>query len=623
MKTTRYYYLVLCLLSLIFITSCSKDDEGMPEEPDVEIITDASNFTAFIVPTDNGQFMRLTVEASANYDYAGMGARAKYENNPGQTIPGFQDFQPLQKEGNSFIGSFLIPIGDMLEDNLKITLLVAQFTTNENDSYRTATGNTISNPLTITPVFPEEPVTSVHFFDDSESFEQTNSPDEDLEGKLRFDMNNKTPGEFTYQLYEDGNPMSEVLIGNLIGNNGKTTLGLFDNVQENGEYQLLISNVPENEDPYQFADVNGDIISDDNGPVDSIVIEIIVINTFTLEMPSYQVTPGTTIAEITGTVTGNFESNKTIYRKFSLEGTLLDSKPYSISDGTASVNENLIDLNEGASYEVEYFFESETEPFFTTGFTTSANGDVQFNVVSINETVDGGTLNCSFINDSPDSITVEITFTSDTGTQTREVFMPNDGVLTNVDVITDIHNANSTVSYTVVMDGAPSGTFTTLLPTYTNVTHLNGDGTSGAQVMTPNSGLLTSAKARFDSNGTMPETIGQLVFQYTVETTLTLHPSDYLLIIGIDGNNIAVTDPMIWSETTSGSNTTYEVTLSGINIDVITGNNTIDVIKQTGDYEDLGSYDFVFKTIPLGPSGESIPGLTDAAIAASGVLVQF
>ena len=213
---TKHYLLLLCASIFAFLTtSCSKDDEG---EPVVEIITTVSNLEGFAQPTDNDQFMRLVVNATAEFDYVGMAIRVKYANNPGDIIPGFQDRVELVKESNQFNGNFLIPIYDLLEDDLKVTLEVAQFSTNENDSYRQATG--ITNPITIIPEFPTEPITSIHLVSVT-----TNPETSTWSGKLNFSMNTKEgPGELNGQVYQDGTLIGEPFSVTILGEAGQANI---------------------------------------------------------------------------------------------------------------------------------------------------------------------------------------------------------------------------------------------------------------------------------------------------------------------------------------------------------------------------------------------------------------
>jgi hypothetical protein len=529
MKTKRYY-LVLCLLSLIFITSCSKDDEGTVVEPVIEITTDVSDYVAFIVPTDNGQFMRLTVEASAAYDYVGMAIRLKYANNPGTVIPGFQGLAELEQSGNSFTGNFLIPINDLLDDNLKVTLEVAQLTTNENDSYRKATGNTIANPLTITPEFPPEPVTSIHL---SEVLWNTSS------GKLVFTMNNKE-GEsgIKGQIYQDGVLIGGSFTSTIVGEDGQGNIPDNPGVVD-GTYQVLLENTSSPDPLFTFIDEEGMVLLNSQGePAASVLLEFTILPEEAVTRVTSSYSNRTTMSfDATMEILKNFsESRDVTIQLLSPSGSVIDS---SIFTTTGGGNETFtvsfptagsgITLNSNTTYTVKWVFNGVS--FYDSQVTTADPGSFGIVYGTVDEiTSFSGRVQTIYTNTTGFDVEAMKLFSGidvDGNPVTSEIpiIIPAGSVNQVMYLTTTGYKQNSQVDFSLEISGSPfiSGTFNTVAVEYTNETITNPNDPGMSIIVNAGQAQMTEYVFEFEANG--PAKVYEFI--YEIDSVDNTDPSGY------------------------------------------------------------------------------------------------
>ncbi|MFT6361590.1 MAG: hypothetical protein ACJAV6_000538 [Candidatus Paceibacteria bacterium] len=597
MKTKRYY-LVLCLLSLIFITSCSKDDEGTVVEPVIEITTDVSDYVAFIVPTDNGQFMRLTVEASAAYDYVGMAIRLKYANNPGTVIPGFQGLAELEQSGNSFTGNFLIPINDLLDDNLKVTLEVAQLTTNENDSYRKATGNTIANPLTITPEFPPEPVTSIHL---SEVLWNTSS------GKLVFTMNNKE-GEsgIKGQIYQDGVLIGGSFTSTIVGEDGQGNIPDNPGVVD-GTYQVLLENTSSPDPLFTFIDEEGMVLLNSQGePAASVLLEFTILPEEAVTRVTSSYSNRTTMSfDATMEILKNFsESRDVTIQLLSPSGSVIDS---SIFTTTGGGNETFtvsfptagsgITLNSNTTYTVKWVFNGVS--FYDSQVTTADPGSFGIVYGTVDEiTSFSGRVQIIYTNTTGSDVEAMQLFSGidvDGNPVTSEIpiIIPAGSVNQVMYLTTTGYKQNSQVDFSLEISGSPfiSGTFNTVAVEYTNETITNPNDPGMSIIVNAGQAQMTEYVFEFEANG--PAKVYEFI--YEIDSVDNTDPSGYFDNLQIASS--ANVDPT-W--TFDGSTGKYRASIV-ITENVIIGSNSFIGGFAAEDYTIVE--DFNLKIMALDDNG--------------------
>jgi hypothetical protein len=597
MKTKRYY-LVLCLLSLIFITSCSKDDEGTVVEPVIEITTDVSDYVAFIVPTDNGQFMRLTVEASAAYDYVGMAIRLKYANNPGTVIPGFQGLAELEQSGNSFTGNFLIPINDLLDDNLKVTLEVAQLTTNENDSYRKATGNTIANPLTITPEFPPEPVTSIHL---SEVLWNTSS------GKLVFTMNNKE-GEsgIKGQIYQDGVLIGGSFTSTIVGEDGQGNIPDNPGVVD-GTYQVLLENTSSPDPLFTFIDEEGMVLLNSQGePAASVLLEFTILPEEAVTRVTSSYSNRTTMSfDATMEILKNFsESRDVTIQLLSPSGSVIDS---SIFTTTGGGNETFtvsfptagsgITLNSNTTYTVKWVFNGVS--FYDSQVTTADPGSFGIVYGTVDEiTSFSGRVQTIYTNTTGFDVEAMKLFSGidvDGNPVTSEIpiIIPAGSVNQVMYLTTTGYKQNSQVDFSLEISGSPfiSGTFNTVAVEYTNETITNPNDPGMSIIVNAGQAQMTEYVFEFEANG--PAKVYEFI--YEIDSVDNTDPSGYFDNLQIASS--ANVDPT-W--TFDGSTGKYRASIV-ITENVIIGSNSFIGGFAAEDYTIVE--DFNLKIMALDDNG--------------------
>lgn len=611
MKTKRYY-LVLCLLSLIFITSCSKDDEGTVVEPVIEITTDVSDYVAFIVPTDNGQFMRLTVEASAAYDYVGMAIRLKYANNPGTVIPGFQGLAELEQSGNSFTGNFLIPINDLLDDNLKVTLEVAQLTTNENDSYRKATGNTIANPLTITPEFPPEPVTSIHL---SEVLWNTSS------GKLVFTMNNKE-GEsgIKGQIYQDGVLIGGSFTSTIVGEDGQGNIPDNPGVVD-GTYQVLLENTSSPDPLFTFIDEEGMVLLNSQGePAASVLLEFTILPEEAVTRVTSSYSNRTTMSfDATMEILKNFsESRDVTIQLLSPSGSVIDS---SIFTTTGGGNETFtvsfptagsgITLNSNTTYTVKWVFNGVS--FYDSQVTTADPGSFGIVYGTVDEiTSFSGRVQTIYTNTTGFDVEAMKLFSGidvDGNPVTSEIpiIIPAGSVNQVMYLTTTGYKQNSQVDFSLEISGSPfiSGTFNTVAVEYTNETITNPNDPGMSIIVNAGQAQMTEYVFEFEANG--PAKVYEFI--YEIDSVDNTDPSGYFDNLQIASS--ANVDPT-W--TFDGSTGKYRASIV-ITENIINGSNSFSGGFAAEDYTIIE--DFNLKIMALDDNGVIIgETLTTIAVKA-------
>jgi hypothetical protein len=588
MKTIKY---VCALLSIMFITvSCNKDDE----ELEIERTTGVTSFKVTPNLSSDGTQMELTINVGSNINYADVRAFVVYKNTPGQW-PGFANGLSLETGPNGFSRTFSRPLDNVLKEDLKVTIEVAQFTTNEIDSYQKATG--VVNPQNVEIEYPTAPVRSIYL-------KELEINDEGAT-LLHFERKSDEGIQpLEGQIISNSNPLGDSFDLNVNGiGSGVSELLNFPGLDPD-DYEIQF-NDPYTNDPYTFVDANGmPILNQVTGqPVTSISLEYVI--------PLLEEVSAAGQAEFTDTTTGgttvtlpiskNFSDARDILTELrSAGGNVIDSLIVKTTNG--SQNEDIvasfptknsgITLNMDTKYDVYWKFEG--EEFWNASFTTATPGqfgaadgtidmvtpnDGRVQLITTNITGDdvSGIWKFEGIDIYGNTIDTETAVTISDGSVNQIMYME-----------TFNHKQNSEVSYQLMVNGTPHpgtvGSFKTSTIPYTNekLVQENGGVVNANQGNSPVFTLIVDAGGidftkNFELRITMPT--GQdpnmkidnikIGDSGTLDVTFTLISGDTWKIDFNESENIIV-----------GSNS-YEVGIGGENFVPSGGVGTTDVAQLT------------------------------------------
>lgn len=412
--------------------------------------------------------------------------------------------------------------------------------------------------------------------------------------------------------------------GTLIGNDIKLVVGgtspgstaeiqfepFTDNLITTGEtYQFLIENVSESDVDnfvanYAFTDINNDIILDNNGiPVTSIDFDLVTQEP-TATMENHAVEAGVNEFTINAEISTNIQPSQNIVAKLFPQGntTAIYTSPNPYV--TPSNSDNLIitdlvidGLAANTNYDLKYFLNGSNTAFATYSIQTNTAGSILFDWTDVtNITPTQGKVGYVYNNGTGSSVDVLLRF-SENGVVMEEYMLSMVGNSGQVieSYTTTGYDQISTLSYEAIINGqvVDSGSFITTANTYSAIANLNASGSTTAQAHTPNQTNVTSSIFRFNADG--PGVIQEITFQFT--NTTGLSPWDYLLLLGIEGNNVSVSNL---------ANSVTEVTISNLSIPYVTGTNMISNKISNQNYTNDGDFEFNYRMIAKDDQGQII-----------------
>lgn len=587
--------LFITLLLVSITLSCNKDDDN------IEIIDyTIGDFFVDATTSSNGSEVIVTVQVTTDSPFEELGV--SFQHSSGQT-PGGTGVLTLLPTTGGWGREFVFHANHTENGILTITLLGK----GKNEStYRTESLGqaTVSIEFIYHPVVGDA---SVHFVP---NLVQTSLPGEEFSGQLLFNQNSLNEGQLIAQMYEQGTPIGDQRWLTLIGQNGNLTISQ-TGLQEGNTYQIVIKNTDMENPSYHFLDETGQQIIGSNGyPVSSIIIEFTVLSMESITMLNHSIFNITTMGcSTSGEVQKNFENIRRVYVKVynsnneEVAGSYFDTQPGYQND-TFELSFN--GLMENTNYTVRYFLENNPTHFFEAGFVTEIDtSSFVFNFLeAINVTPLGFTVPYVATNTSQQDRQVTLKFMSNGIEQTSLITIPGNSTQYLSEVLTTNWYQLSVVNYSAHLNGnvIAEGNQQTDAITYSNIQNLNGDGGSSQQIINQNQ-TLNFSDFRFHSNG--KGYLNELSFVF--ENQNDMLPWDYLLIIGINGNNISVTNPSVWENLGNGK---YKVTLMNLSIEVVEGINALPLMLSSGSYSETGNFDY--QTIAQDTHGQEFGETTSA-----------